>query len=627
MSRALIATTHSPEYLIHKYWARKPCNIIAQYIDDHFHAGQFVVDPFAGSGVFLAEAKKRGLGVMGIDINPVAALLTDITLNPPDENALQKALSEIVELAGGIVDSFQLKQGGTIRYLVHSVVTQCGQCNNDTSATSAHKQGRRYICNFCGAKICFNLYEMLKTEIVEIATDEGIIKPSLRYKNEFATQNEWANLNRVETNNPYDKEIIENRRILAFPGMRSTDLFTSRNFHILTQLFDAAHKIKSRSVRNAVLLFLTSNTAQMSRLIPYRNGLKTGGQAWTVPGFWVPPMHLETNPLKHLQARSKKFQKGISHLHKAYGNSPRISESKHGDMREVLKKMAKKSVDGFFFDPPYGDSVPYLEFSFIWNIFLRSRVEYPNEIVVSDRSRYASRWKEYEKGIAEAVQLMSEKLKDGGKIIMTFNNLDPKAWKAILHAFKSSKLHCDEADYQIPAVVSSKAQFAVNTSYIGDFYCVFSKKRRITKHADRTDTIIRKLIPLFLERDCIVPQNVVKRVAILTILRGNINITLLDQLEDIIHGIAAKDGDNYVLRKEVVSNYNTPKTPRLRSNLISISAKLLEQGKMPAKEFYSNIIGLINSESAPTINELKNMLQGVVLFDQQYCYLQDSSVG
>ena len=43
-----------------------------------------------------------------------------------------------------------------------------------------------------------------------------------------------------------------------------------------------------------------ASVAQCSRLIAYRNDLTTGGPAWTVPGFWVPPVHLETNPLPHI---------------------------------------------------------------------------------------------------------------------------------------------------------------------------------------------------------------------------------------------------------------------------------------------------------------------------------------
>ena len=37
---------------------------------------------------------------------------------------------------------------------------------------------------------------------------------------------------------------------------------------------------------------------------------------------------------------------------------------------------------------------------------------------------------------------------------------------------------------------------------------------------------------------------------------------------------------------------------------------------MPAREFYVKIIEHINNESAPTINELRDLLKGIVLFEE-----------
>ena len=106
------------------------------------------------------------------------------------------------------------------------------------------------------------------------------------------------------------------------------------------------------------------------------------------------------------------------------------------------------------------------------------------------------------------------------------------------------------------------------------FYCVFSKKQRPSQNSNSIDAIIQKLIPLFIERDGIVPQNIVKRVAILTILKENINIDLLDAVEDIIHGIATKDHGNYSLRKEVLDNHKTKNTAGLKNKLTLTSTKI-----------------------------------------------------
>ncbi|MCK4787122.1 MAG: DNA adenine methylase, partial [Desulfobacteraceae bacterium] len=97
MTRAIIAKTHPPEYLLHKYWARKPHNVIAHYIAEYFKKGDLLCDPFCGSGVFLTEAKKQGIDSLGFDINPVAALISKITADPPSIDQLTNTFNAILE--------------------------------------------------------------------------------------------------------------------------------------------------------------------------------------------------------------------------------------------------------------------------------------------------------------------------------------------------------------------------------------------------------------------------------------------------------------------------------------------------------------------------------------------------
>ena len=57
---AIPAKTHPPMYYMHKYWARKPHNVVAEYISTYSKKGEIVLDPFGGSGVTAIEAVKRG---------------------------------------------------------------------------------------------------------------------------------------------------------------------------------------------------------------------------------------------------------------------------------------------------------------------------------------------------------------------------------------------------------------------------------------------------------------------------------------------------------------------------------------------------------------------------------------
>jgi hypothetical protein len=112
----------------------------------------------------------------------------------------------------------------------------------------------------------------------------------------------------------FDVAFPLNRRTLSFDGLTTRRLFTRRNFATLDFLARAFHAIEDPRVRQAALVLLTSTVAQCSRLVASRNDLRTGGQAWTVPGFWVPPVHLETNPLVQIRTRLAKVVRGLAGL-------------------------------------------------------------------------------------------------------------------------------------------------------------------------------------------------------------------------------------------------------------------------------------------------------------------------
>ncbi|MGA9030153.1 MAG: DNA methyltransferase, partial [Methanoregula sp.] len=71
LDSALVARLHPPMYNIHKYWARKPDNIVAAYIERYSKEGDTVLDPFSGSGVTAIEALRLGRKAIAVDLDPV----------------------------------------------------------------------------------------------------------------------------------------------------------------------------------------------------------------------------------------------------------------------------------------------------------------------------------------------------------------------------------------------------------------------------------------------------------------------------------------------------------------------------------------------------------------------------
>lgn len=53
--------------------------------------GSRVLDPFMGSGTTLVEAQRRGYGAVGIDLNPIAALITRVRTGPLADSFLEIA--------------------------------------------------------------------------------------------------------------------------------------------------------------------------------------------------------------------------------------------------------------------------------------------------------------------------------------------------------------------------------------------------------------------------------------------------------------------------------------------------------------------------------------------------------
>src|SRR5690606_30760400 len=101
--------------------------------------------------------------------------------------------------------------------------------------------------------------------------------------------------------------------------------------------------------------------------------------------------------------------------------------------------------------------------------------------------------------------------------------------------------------YQIPAVVSAKAQFSRDGSYISDIYGVFSRDDAFRFSSD-LGVVREDLIRAALARGARIPRNTLLRVAYLSLLRNNISSTLFAELEKIISDCFARNENYYDLK-------------------------------------------------------------------------------
>ena len=613
------ANTHTSEYLMHKYWARKPHNVINYFLKTYGFENCKVLDPFMGSGVVVNEALKNKMKPTGIDINPVAcniaASLTSKINIKEFQTILEPIINDIEKICN---ESFKTENGEIIKYVIHNIVTVCSACGTINTPEKCLKEKKSNYCFKCKKQIHFNLESLYKTEIIGIYTEN---KNSNMSNNDIKLQEKESNKNLFDIPfNNYDFKCIENKRILAYEGLTTSNFFTKRNFSILCKLADEFHQIENENIKNLALCLLTASSAQCSRLIPHRNNLTTGGPAWSVPGFWVPQTHLETNPINHIKARYKKILKGLEEISNIKGNqNPQLL---NGDSIKMLSdNTLKDKYDIIFLDPPYGDSIPYTEFSHFWNSFLKNIPDSNNDISVSDRLPKNEAWNNYENKLDVLFKNIPNVLNKNGKVIITFNNNDLKAWKALITPLQKNNFKCISVNYQIPAVISSKAAFCPTSSYISDIYSVYilDKSSQVQKEISQ---ISNKLIKCASSREGYIYSSILDREFIISILENNIDCAILDTKKKIIDDLFFLDDKKnkiYKLKEEFIN-----KNVKYIKDIIKDEVvKAIKKGETDLQTIYKKVAPTLAEFGIPELYEFKSYLNEFIITNNKILGVKD----
>lgn len=95
------ADTRNFTHGVHRYSGKFIPQIARQALEIISEPGEMVLDPYCGSGTTLLEATIAGRRAIGIDLNPLAVLISKVKFTPIPEvslKALQRRLTEFVQL-------------------------------------------------------------------------------------------------------------------------------------------------------------------------------------------------------------------------------------------------------------------------------------------------------------------------------------------------------------------------------------------------------------------------------------------------------------------------------------------------------------------------------------------------
>ncbi len=452
------AESYTGIYAMHKYWSKKPYNIIRDFILRYTNKDEIVIDPFCGSGISIIESIFTGRKAIGIDINPSAIFITKQMINKISTKSIQNEFSRLESEIKNVINSFYVVKRGEKKFVGTHFIWENGKLTEVWYKNDIK----------CKAKV-----------IEEPTKDDFKLAASFSY-------------NKIPYHYPQDK-FFYNSRINANRENHIYDLFTPRNLMALSLLMDRIEKIEDNDLREFFKFCFTASVGQASKMvfIVKRRGKFNGKTreigrkevgSWII-GYWLPKENFEINVWDCFENRYRKILKAKRGLeYKKYlineaNNFEELLDTKNlllinEPAQKALKEIPDDSIDYVITDPPHGNRQPYLELSMMWNSWLKKDVNYEEEIVISESKDRSKDINNYYKLLNEVFIEIERILKPNHYFSLMFNSLDDETWiKLIRHTnklnFELEKV--ETLEYSANSVVQDTRGAGLKTDFILTF--------------------------------------------------------------------------------------------------------------------------------------------------------------
>jgi DNA modification methylase len=533
-------STYKGIYAMHKYWSKKPPNIVAYFIEKYSKKGDIVLDPFSGYGVTGIEALRLGRKTILIDLNPIATFISRVIITPLNLNEVKNTFKFLQEKVKPQIDA------------LYKIPCPRSQGHNAIVTHAIHQNGaiRKiwFECPNCKLKKC----EMFPSE-KDLRTYYQLTYEDIPF---------WF---------PQNIKLFDNSRINSRANMNITEFFTQRNLYALSILYHEIENISEPSIRDFFKFVFTGALPQTSNMVfVVKNRGKFNGKSYEskeevgswVIGYWIPSEHFEINVWRCFENRYKKVIKGKKEATDVLNNVTivesynRLVSTKGNAIISTtsatdLSFLPDESVDYILTDPPHGDRIPYLELSALWASWLRLDLDFKNEIVVSDAKERNKDINDYKELLYKSFKEMHRVLKDEKFASIIFNNLDDETWLSFLDIVISSGFEIVEVSpmyYSAGSVVQDTRKGGLMSDFV--FTC---RKRKSSIKSFIFNTVIEN-------KDSIKPYIVEAYRGLKNNNKSN-SIKIYHILNDVIprlvmEGKAFKISDLLNVSKEILSEAN-----------------------------------------------------------------------
>ena len=146
------ALGHTPQYQMHKYFARRPYNVFSHLIKHYTDENDLILDCFCGGGVTVFEGLALDRKVIGVDLNPLATFITEMQIQQVDVKELKRLFStfllecrtDFADYYQYIIDGHQAEQ----EWMEWVYEVRCSECNSVIRLTESNKVSNgKYKCS------------------------------------------------------------------------------------------------------------------------------------------------------------------------------------------------------------------------------------------------------------------------------------------------------------------------------------------------------------------------------------------------------------------------------------------------------------------------------------------------
>jgi adenine-specific DNA methylase len=458
------AESYTGIYGMHKYWSKKPYNVIRTFIQKYCGKDGVVIDPFCGSGIAVIEAVITGRKGIGFDINPSAIFITKQVLTKVSSSKLYENFKQIESKIKEKINSFyRVKRNGNTYQGTHFI----WENNQITEVWYQNGSRKKNIDNPTDEDI----------ELANSFTYEGI-------ENYYPTE-----------------RFFHNPRINAYGNQHIYNLFTPRNLKALALLMNEIEDVEDKSIKDILKFCFTSSVGQASKMVfvVKKRGKMSGTVesekkevgSWVI-GYWTPKENFEINAWNCFENKFSKILKAKRVQEKApysVRETDNFEELVCSDFNLMLlnqpaqiglKNVPDNSIDYVITDPPHGNRIPYLELSMLWNSWLRESADFENEIIISEAKERNKDINDYNRLLNQVFEEIQRVLKPERHFSLMFNSLDDKTWINLiskLYSLEFELVKVETLEYSANSVVQDTRKVGLKT----DFIITFVKQPHINK--------------------------------------------------------------------------------------------------------------------------------------------------